>query len=308
MHIVVLGGTGMLGSMLVDVLSHESEWSITATAQSPEQLAFGEAHIKHVRWQLFRVTPASTIEALAALGPADWLINAIGLTKPYTHDDNFAEIAGAIRVNAAWPHELAEYAGQQGIKVLQIGTDCVYQGIKGNYVETDLHDAIDVYGKTKSLGEVVHPAVNILRTSIIGPEPQDNAFLLTWLLGQSLNGRVNGFTNHLWNGVTTLHFARAAAGIIKTNLALPHVQHLIPGDVVTKDQLLNDMRHSYRRTDITVTPTTAARVIDRTLATTFTDHNLAIWQSAGYSTPPTIATMLDELAGYPYLFGKNAAR
>jgi dTDP-4-dehydrorhamnose reductase len=305
MQLVILGGTGMLGSMLVDVLSHDRHWSITATAQSPEQLAFGEAHLPQVRWQLFKVTPDSTIKALAALGPADWYINAIGLTKPYSHDDNFAEIANAIRVNAAWPLELAEYAGQQGAQVLQIGTDCVYQGLQGHYVETDAHDATDVYGKTKSLGEPVHPATTILRTSIIGPEPQDNAFLLTWLLGQAPQGRVNGFTNHLWNGVTTLHFARATAGIIKHQLALPHVQHLIPGDVVTKAQLLDGMRHSYRRTDITVHPTTAAKVIDRTLVTAFNATNLAVWQAAGYDTPPTIATMLDELAAYPYAFGKS---
>jgi dTDP-4-dehydrorhamnose reductase len=307
MHIVILGGTGMLGSMLADVFSRDNAWSITATAQSPEQLAFGAAHLPQVRWQLFKVTADSTIEALAALGPADWYLNAIGLTKPYTHDDNFAEIARAIRVNAAWPLELAEYAGQQGAQILQIGTDCVYQGLQGHYVETDLHDATDVYGKTKSLGEAVHAATNILRASIIGPEPKDDAFLLAWLLGQAPEASVNGFTNHLWNGVTTLHFARAAAGIIKHQLALPHVQHLIPGDVVTKARLLDCMCQSYQRTDIAIKPTAAVKVIDRTLATTFNNSNLAIWQAAGYAAPPTIATMLDELASYRYAFGKSVA-
>jgi dTDP-4-dehydrorhamnose reductase len=306
MHIVIFGGTGMLGSMLVDVLSRESQLSITATAQSPEQLTKCKSLFKHVKWCEFRITETSTVSKLTSLDAADWYINCIGLTKPYIRENNFAEISKAIRINASWPLELAEFAGSQGAKVLQIGTDCVFQGLKGNYLESDLHDASDVYGKTKSLGEAVHPAMFILRTSIIGPEPQDNAFLLAWLLGQPLNGSVNGFTNHLWNGVTTLQFARVAAGIIKNNPVLPRIQHLVPGDIVSKAQLLNFMKQSFQRTDITVTPTVAAKVIDRTLSTAFPESNIAIWKSAGYPTPPTIASMVDELAKHPYTMAKNS--
>jgi dTDP-4-dehydrorhamnose reductase len=306
MHVVIFGGTGMLGSMLVDVLSRESQLSITATAQSHEQLTRCKSLINNVQWREFRITETSTVDNLALLGAADWYINCIGLTKPYIRENNFAEISKAIRVNASWPLELVKFAGSRGAKVLQIGTDCVFQGLKGNYIETDLHDAIDVYGKTKSLGEAPHPAMFILRTSIIGPEPQDNAFLLAWLLGQPLNSSVNGFTNHLWNGVTTLQFARITAGILKNNPALPRIQHLIPGDIVSKSQLLNFMQQSYHRTDITVKHTVAAKVIDRTLTTAFHESNLAIWESAGYPTPPTIATMVDELAKYQYAFAKNS--
>ena len=65
-----------------------------------------------------------------------------------------------------------------GARVLQIATDCVYSGAQGAYVETDLHDALDVYGKTKSLGECQEPNVYHLRCSIIGPEPKDFKFLI----------------------------------------------------------------------------------------------------------------------------------
>jgi len=58
-------------------------------------------------------------------------------------------------------------------------------------------------------GSVFH-----LRASIIGPEPKAHVSLLDWFLGQKKDAAVNGFTNHQWNGVTTLHFARLCHGII----------------------------------------------------------------------------------------------
>ena len=91
------------------------------------------------------------------------------------------------------PHQLARKAESSGAKVIQIATDCVYSGKKGEYVESDEFDPLDVYGKTKSLGEVTSPGVYHLRCSIIGPEPKEHKFLLDWFLGQPKNARVNGY-------------------------------------------------------------------------------------------------------------------
>jgi dTDP-4-dehydrorhamnose reductase len=111
---------------------------------------------------------------------------------------------------------------------------------------------------------------------------------------------VNGYTNHQWNGVTTLHFARLCHGIITHQPDLPHVQHIIPTDSLSKCDLLRCFAREYRRTDISVIPGEAKTVIDRTLRTSDGVLNQRLWANAGYATPPTVLQMVAELAQYDY--------
>jgi dTDP-4-dehydrorhamnose reductase len=180
--------------------------------------------------------------------------------------------------------------------VIQIATDCVYSGSRGGYSETDVHDALDVYGKTKSLGEVRSSNVHHLRCSIVGPEPKDHKFLLDWVSRQPRSAELKGFTNHDWNGVTTLHFARIAVGVIKTNMELPHVHHVCPANRMTKAEMLSAIAVAYDRSDIRIENIKAPTKIDRTLITNDRAMNQRIWSAAGYGTPPTIGGMIDEIA------------
>jgi dTDP-4-dehydrorhamnose reductase len=185
-----------------------------------------------------------------------------------------------------------------GAKVLQIATDCVYSGHKGRYSESDHHDALDVYGKTKSLGECHLPSINHLRCSIIGPETKDHKFLVDWFLGQPQGAAVKGFSNHQWNGVTTLHFAKICRGIIREDLELPHLQHVIPGDIATKAEMLRAFGRYFNRPDIKIEVVEAATTIDRTLQTENRGLNQAIWAAAGYEQPPTVEEMIRELSTF----------
>ena len=264
MRILVLGATGMLGSAVHDVLSRE-----------------------------FDVTPVSRsagtfdIDSPSVHG-YQWIINAIGVTKPMAGRDNF------YRVNAEFPHELAKAAGSAGARVIQIATDGVFSGARGGYKESDLHDATDDYGRSKSLGEVSSPAVVNLRCSIIGPEPHEPRYLLEWLRRQPQSATVRGFTNHLWNGITTMHFGRIVAGIVR-GTDVPSLQHVIPTGVITKANLLRELARAYGRTDLRIEDAEAPESVDRTLSTEHPDVNAALWRAAGYDQPPTIPRMIDEL-------------
>jgi dTDP-4-dehydrorhamnose reductase len=174
-------------------------------------------------------------------------------------------------------------------------------GAKGHYVESDKHDALDTYGKTKSLGEVLLPNVNHLRCSIIGPEPKSYVSLLEWFRRQPPDAEISGFTNHSWNGVTTLHFAKICHGIITNNTALGHLLHVIPSGEITKYDLLRCFAKSYRRSDIEITPADAPQPIDRRLTTEEQQLNRLLWKNAGYKTrPPTIEEMVGEMAEFQY--------
>jgi dTDP-4-dehydrorhamnose reductase len=298
--VIVLGGSGMLGSMVVDALSRDPALQVAATVRRPSLAAKYQKLLPDVNWLLFDAEAPDTEKGLKVLDCYEWAINAIGITKPLLHDDKPAEVARAIRTNSLLPHDIARRAEAAGTMVLQIATDCVYAGKKGGYTESAAHDPRDVYGKTKSLGEVASPRVRHLRCSIIGPEPKEHKFLLDWFLGQPKNGRVNGFTNHRWNGVTTLHFARLCQGIINKNIDLPQTQHIVPSGTLTKCEMLQEFARQFHREDITITPEPAPEAIDRTLQTGNEALNQALWAAAGYRQPPTVPEMIAELARFNY--------
>lgn len=303
MRVVVLGASGMLGSMLVDFLSRDSALEVTATVRGESLARTLKEKVPGVRSRLLDAERCGSAELLEVLNGARWAVNAIGVIKPYVHDDNAAEIYRAVQVNSLFPHVLARAAEQCGCRVLQIATDCVYSGSKGNYVENDPHDALDVYGKTKSLGEVYSSNVFQLRCSIIGPEIKTHVSLLDWFLDQERGTAVNGFTNHQWNGVTTLHFARLCQGIMTAELDLPHLQHVVPAGVVSKCELLQHFAREFQREDLSIQPAEARTVIDRTLNTTNQTLNRRIWACADYDEPPTISRMVQELAHFDHSLG-----
>ena len=299
--VLVLGGTGMLGSMVTDELARRPDIRVNATWRVSSRSA-PPVMIPGVEWLPFDAADSSLDEALLACGRHQWILNAIGITKPLIRDDNPQEVDRALRINALLPHAIARVAEALDARVLQIATDCVYSGAKGGYTETDVHDALDVYGKTKSLGECFSPNVINLRCSIIGPEPKDFKFLLEWFRSQPVGASVNGFVNHKWNGITTLHFARLCAGIIETEARLPHLQHVVPAGVISKADMLREFAAAYGRTDVRINDTVASSVIDRTLSTVNPDLNRQLWRVAGYRTPPTVPDMIGEVAKYPYRF------
>jgi dTDP-4-dehydrorhamnose reductase len=283
-NVLILGATGMLGYACSKVLSNDSELAVFGTSRNsdPEFIQF-EATKGDISVLLKQTEPA-------------WIINCIGVIKPYIDQNNPGSIENAIRINSEFPFLLASAAEKIGAKVIQIATDCVYSGVIGSYRESDLHDATDVYGKTKSSGEV--PAFNVmhLRVSIIGPEVGRSTSLLEWFRNQPNGARLNGFTDHIWNGVTTHVFGKICLGVIKNNSFRPGPHHLIPKDNVTKAELLRIFVRAFNRPDIVISDHVNPVGIDRTLVTDDLEFNNILWRQAGYASPPTIEEMVFEQA------------
>ena len=282
-NILILGGSGMLGSMLTAVLSERRGFQVTATARTEEVAKDHAERLPGARWKVFDAGRDEPAMLMASAVQPEWILNAIGITKPLVRDDNPRQVERAIRINSALPHRVAEAAQARGSRILQIATDCVYSGARGSYTESDAHDALDVYGKTKSLGECYFENTHHMRCSIVGPEPKDYKFLLEWFLGQPQCAQVNGFTNHRWNGLSTLHFARLCAGVIEQEIPLPHMVHIVPSGEITKADLLREMARCWGRGDIAIADKEAATVVDRTLVTSQPELNRQLWRAAGYA-------------------------
>jgi dTDP-4-dehydrorhamnose reductase len=236
----------------------------------------------------------SSIERFVAAG--DYIINCLGVTKTHINEDLVSDRMKAIFVNSYFPNKLAEMAERVGVRVLQIATDCVYSGEKGSYLETDKMDATDVYGKTKSLGESVSGQTMHLRVSTIGRELQRSTMLLEWILNQPIGSTIPGYTDHIWNGISTFHFAKIARGIVEHENFQSGVSHIVPDDTVTKAELLRLIATAFGRDDIRVIDTQSSKRVDRTLNTINSDFNTSLWKGAGYDSPPSISRMVGEIA------------
>ena len=226
----------------------------------------------------------------------EFVINCIGIIKPNIDESNSKSILNAIEVNSRFPHLISTYFANS--KIVQIATDCVYSGSIGHYNEKSLHDPTDVYGKTKSLGEVVSPNFVNLRTSIIGREFSTNKSLWNWITNQDKKSELNGFTDHIWNGITTLAFAKIIYGIIDTKLFLPNTQHVLPAGTISKDNLIRAIVQSEGRSDILVKSVKSPMSINRTLSTLDEKLNQKLWSSAGYNEVPTVEFLVNEFSSW----------
>ncbi|MBN2183272.1 MAG: sugar nucleotide-binding protein [Sedimentisphaerales bacterium] len=300
--VLIFGASGMLGSMVADYLSRDESLAVNATMRSPGLIDKARRLADNIDWRIFAIEDENrTLRQFQEFAEPDWIINAVGIIKPYIHDNLPDEVERALVVNSCFPHWLARSFEKS--RILQIATDCVYSGSKGLYLESDKHDALDVYGKTKSLGETRLANISHLRCSIIGPEPKSYVSLLEWFRRQKADAEVSGYKNHSWNGVTTLHFAKICRGIIKGDISLPAIQHIIPDGEIMKHELLCCFAQCYERGDIRITATDARQVIDRRLATENQNLNMKIWESAGYrDCPPSVCEMVEELAAFDYRF------
>lgn len=158
------------------------------------------------------LTKNNSLEIIKEINP-DIIVNCVGVLIKGTNKDK----KRAIFLNAFLPHLLSELCNKKNSKLIHISTDCVFSGKTGGYDENSIKDAIDDYGKTKSLGEFNSDSNLCIRTSIIGPEIKQNGEgLLHWLFQQK--GKVSGYKNVFWSGVTTLELSKAIEFSIENNV------------------------------------------------------------------------------------------
>jgi len=249
MKIVILGSTGMLGNAVGHYfLNHYGEDNVWLSYRKLD-LSYGK-----------NVFYFDCLESqLGVIPECDVIVNCIGIIKPFINES----LINSIKVNALFPHQLAKSCQNKSIKLIHITTDCVFSGQDGQYREHSHHDCIDLYGKTKSLGEPAHNAM-VLRTSIIGEEIHKQASLIAWAKSQA-GETVNGFNNHQWNGITTTQYAKICQTILDQHLYHEGLFHIF-SNAITKYHLLYLLNNQFDL-NLTIKNIEAPQAIDRTLST-----------------------------------------
>ena len=255
MKVLILGSTGMLGNAVLKEFEGRADYDVTATRRTNAL----SIELSNTATEGYKLVDFDTKEGPFPRERFDYIINCIGVIKPFIDKD----VATSIHTNSVFPHMLSTWAGYNGMKLIHITTDCVFSGSKGAYTEEDEHDMIDLYGRSKSLGETKEAMV--LRTSIIGEEIHKHASLISWVKSQK-GKTVNGFTNHMWNGVTTNQYAKICKKIIEEDLYKENLFHVFSPTSVNKNDLVELINKKFNL-DITVEETEAEEAVDRTLST-----------------------------------------
>jgi dTDP-4-dehydrorhamnose reductase len=237
--ILILGSTGLLGSTLLKYFSKKNNFKCYGTIRKKSDTN-KLRNIKNIKLYKINFTKKNQIIKFLNQIKPDLIVNCIGIVKQLAQKNYLSEI---IRVNSFLPHHLAELSNLKKTKIIHFSTDCVFLGTKGNYKETNLPDAKDIYGRSKLLGELTYPNTLTLRTSIIGHELQTKHSLLNWFLNQKK--LIKGYKNVIFSGLTTLEVAKILDKFIIPNKNLKGLYHL-SGKKISKYDLLNLIKKVYK--------------------------------------------------------------
>lgn len=212
MKIVILGANGMAGHMITKYLELQG-YDVETVAR---EHAYHECDIEEDKPNfLYMLKP-------------DFIINCIGLLVA----DSEKYPNRAIYINSWFPHYLEDMFKDTKTKIIHLSTDCVFDGGLGNYLENDVPNEKNIYGRSKAFGELNNTKDITFRTSIIGPElKKDGSGLFNWVVNNP-HKTLSGYNNVYWNGMTTLQLAKCIEEYIK-NPTVSGIYHLVNNHVNT---------------------------------------------------------------------------
>jgi dTDP-4-dehydrorhamnose reductase len=248
MKLLILGAGGMLGHQLCHTLNGRFEiWG--AFHNDPREFPHYDFIPQERTVGGVNAQDMSTVRRVLDMVKPDAVVNGIGIVK---QRDEAKQAVPSIHVNALFPHQLADLCVERGIRVLQISTDCVFSGMRGNYTELDSPDPVDLYGRTKLLGELNRPGTLTLRTSIIGWQLNTHSSLLGWFASQR-GLRTKGYRRAIYSGFSTSVLSTLIGDILETRKELTGLYH-VSSAPISKFDLLVRLRDALGWKDITIDP------------------------------------------------------
>jgi dTDP-4-dehydrorhamnose reductase len=239
--ILVLGASGMLGSAVFRFLAYSPEYSTFGAIRSEAALTRLPAQVRSRTITGLDIENTDNLVRLFSKVRPNIVINCVGLVK------QLAEVSDpllALPINAMLPHRLAGLCEAFNARLIHVSTDCVFSGLRGGYVESDMPDGQDLYGRSKLLGEVDYPQAVTLRTSIIGHELASIHGLVEWFLAQE--NTVKGYRQAVFSGLPTVELARIIRDYVLPYPKLRGVYH-VSATPINKFDLLKLIALVYHR-------------------------------------------------------------
>jgi dTDP-4-dehydrorhamnose reductase len=175
MRIGVTGASGMLGTALIDELTNKYEIFATSRNKGLEK--------EGIQWDCFDLTNSQKLKKWLVNTAPDVVVHCAAMVNVDGCESN-VDFATKLHVNTTTT--IANYLDKNNKRLVYISTDSVFDGRQNRpYVESDEVNPLNIYAKTKLLGEkpvLLMENGLVLRTNIIGWSRSDNFSFAEWIL------------------------------------------------------------------------------------------------------------------------------
>ena len=229
MKILVFGSSGLLGHSLIKELKQRFEVVGTTRERFDKN--------KTSFYFVDDILCIDVLEKCISDVDPDVAINCISL-----RDVNSATPDELRRVFSDFPKNLSDLSLKYGFRLVQISSDAVFSGIKGNYSEHDIPDPLDNYGIAKLEGESINDNSLIIRTSMIGHSITGEVGLLDWYIKQK---KCTLYKNAIFSGLPVNEISRIISRYFIINKDLTGIFH-ISSNPISKYDLLSIVKEKYK--------------------------------------------------------------
>ena len=237
MKFLVLGCNGMAGHLISTYLQE----------QGHEVVGFARSPSLYVNTIVGDATDLCSVKSAVESQKYDTIINCIGVLNQFAENNK----SRAVFLNSYLPHYLVDITKGTDSQIIQMSTDCVFSGNRGQYTEDDLKDGSTFYDRTKALGEIDDDKNITLRDSIVGPDINANGIgLFNWFMKQK--DSVDGYTKVIWTGLTTLELAKVMESAALNRSS--GLYNIVPDESISKCDLLRLFNKYFRNNEITINP------------------------------------------------------
>lgn len=239
MRVLVIGATGLLGHVMYRELSRNNGMKVYGSMRDVKKQECFPKDLRHGFVHVNDLTDLGELTELVDDVQPDAIVNCAAASRSIW--DNPEKMVALFSV---LPKRLFWLSRRNGSRLIQVSSDGVFSGNRGNYSETDLPEDTSLYGLSKQLGEIVASNTVTIRTSMIGPSLEGKSGLLDWFLAQEYE--CNGYSRAVFSGLPTINIARVVTDILQRHPDLSGLYHVgsLP---ITKSEVLMLIAKRYRK-------------------------------------------------------------
>ena len=282
----MLGASGMLGSNIATYLTEQGHQVLGTYSKS--------RFVNTASVDMCKLAALEDVKALIKENSPDFVINCIVAKNRY----GSVSLRDLLLINSFFPRTLSSYSQQLGFSLVQISSDAVFFGKRGNYLESDLPVPSTFYGLSKLLGESKNSNVVNLRMSTIGVNRicvSTSPSLIERFIGLPKNSKVKASREISWNGITCDALAELINSHICETIPLSGTQHIFSNKPISKYNLYMLIRDKFGRQDIQISSQNEPHQKKLTLSTLSPEIHERLWCSTSRDGVPTIQDQIDTM-------------
>ena len=244
MKIGITGASGMLGAALVSHLSRTHKVFATSRSIGVEG--------QNIEWNCFDLTDVVLLNQWLETSQLDVIVHCAAIVDVDLCEEN---ISAATNLHVITTEVIANYINSIKGMLIYISTDSVFDGEKStSYSESDLVNPLNIYAKTKLMGEKLVQSMNnglVLRTNIIGWTQKGKTSFAEWVLDKLKdNAPFNLFYDVYFSPLTVYDLSFIIEKIIEKPIL--GLYHCGSSDIISKYDFGKKMAEIFQLSDTNI--------------------------------------------------------